>query len=190
MASEVRTVEGLAGVRRPEPEPRCLNPLQQAFLETGGAQCGICTPGMLMAAQAYLDGGGDADEDAHPRGHRRQPLPLHGLHEDHRGHRAGRPRPLSCWQGGDGMDDDAYSVGMKATMGERGQVTIPKPVRDRLGLRPGQRLEVTDEAGRVVLVKLLDDEAVMRRVGTLKLPRSVDEVIEEMRGPANLPPVP
>jgi AbrB family looped-hinge helix DNA binding protein len=79
---------------------------------------------------------------------------------------------------------------MKATMGERGQVTIPKPVRDRLGLKPGQRLEVTDEAGRVVLVKLLDDDAVMRRVGTLKLPLSVDEVIEEMRGPANLPPVP
>ena len=40
-----------------------LSPLQRAFLETGGAQCGICTPGMLMAAQAYLDGGGDADED-------------------------------------------------------------------------------------------------------------------------------
>jgi AbrB family looped-hinge helix DNA binding protein len=78
---------------------------------------------------------------------------------------------------------------MKATMGERGQITIPKPVRDRLGLKPGQRLEVTDEAGRVVLVKLLDDDPVMRRIGTLKLPRSVDEVIEEMRGPADLPPV-
>ena len=32
-----------------------LSDLQQAFLETGGAQCGICTPGMLMAARAYLD---------------------------------------------------------------------------------------------------------------------------------------
>ena len=73
-------------------EPRALSPLQQAFLESGGAQCGICTPGMLMAAQAYLDAGGDAEEDAHPRGHRRQPLPLHRLHEDHRRHRAGRWR--------------------------------------------------------------------------------------------------
>jgi AbrB family looped-hinge helix DNA binding protein len=78
---------------------------------------------------------------------------------------------------------------MKATLGERGQITIPKPVRDRLGLKPGQRLDVTDEAGRVVLVKLTDDGPVMRRVGSLKLPRSVDEVIEEMRGPAELPPV-
>jgi carbon-monoxide dehydrogenase small subunit len=55
--SAVRTVEGLADGGR-------LSPLQEAFLETGGAQCGICTPGMLIAAQAYLDSGGDGEEDA------------------------------------------------------------------------------------------------------------------------------
>jgi len=55
--ADVRTVEGLAAGDQ-------LDALQQAFLETGGAQCGICTPGMLMAARAYLDeGGGPADED-------------------------------------------------------------------------------------------------------------------------------
>lgn len=43
----VTTVEGLA----PEGE---LSPLQQAFIERGAAQCGICTPGMLIAAQALL----------------------------------------------------------------------------------------------------------------------------------------
>jgi aerobic carbon-monoxide dehydrogenase small subunit len=44
----VQTVEGLApgGV---------LHPLQTAFLNCGGAQCGICTPGMLMAAAQLLD---------------------------------------------------------------------------------------------------------------------------------------
>ncbi len=41
-----------------------LDALQPAFLETGGAQCGICTPGMLMSARAYLDAGGGPDEDA------------------------------------------------------------------------------------------------------------------------------
>jgi carbon-monoxide dehydrogenase small subunit len=56
--SDVRTVEGLA-----DAETHALSPLQQAFLEAGGSQCGICTPGMLMAAQAYLDGGGDAEEE-------------------------------------------------------------------------------------------------------------------------------
>ena len=45
-------------------EPAALDPLQVAFLQTGGAQCGICTPGMLMAARAYLDAGGGPDEDA------------------------------------------------------------------------------------------------------------------------------
>jgi len=52
----VLTVEGLA------PEGQ-LGPLQQAFLEAGGAQCGICTPGMLIAARAYLDDGGGTDLD-------------------------------------------------------------------------------------------------------------------------------
>jgi carbon-monoxide dehydrogenase small subunit len=56
--SDVRTVEGLAEAGGQ------LSELQQAFLETGGAQCGICTPGMLMAARAYLDVGGGPDEDA------------------------------------------------------------------------------------------------------------------------------
>jgi carbon-monoxide dehydrogenase small subunit len=56
----VRTVEGLAPVQ-PGPghpaSPDELNPLQRAFLETGGAQCGICTPGMLMAGEAFLASG-------------------------------------------------------------------------------------------------------------------------------------
>jgi carbon-monoxide dehydrogenase small subunit len=57
----VATVEGLAA---PSPEGPVLDPLQQAFLEAGGAQCGICTPGMLMAARAYVDAGGGPDEPA------------------------------------------------------------------------------------------------------------------------------
>ena len=61
--TDIRTVEGLAPAARPGTAPE-LDPLQRAFLVTGGAQCGICTPGMLMAARAYLDGGGGPDEDA------------------------------------------------------------------------------------------------------------------------------
>ena len=53
----VRTVEGLA-------EPGHLGVLQQAFLETGGAQCGICTPGMLMAGEAFLASGAEPTEEA------------------------------------------------------------------------------------------------------------------------------
>lgn len=55
--ADVRTVEGLAA-------HDVLSPLQRAFLEHGGAQCGICTPGMLMAAQAYLESGRGPDDAA------------------------------------------------------------------------------------------------------------------------------
>jgi aerobic-type carbon monoxide dehydrogenase small subunit (CoxS/CutS family) len=54
---DVVTVEGLAG------DPECRE-LRRAFLEEGAAQCGICTPGMLVAAAAYLGGGGGNDESA------------------------------------------------------------------------------------------------------------------------------
>jgi len=57
----IRTVEGLAAIT---PDGKILDELQAAFLATGGAQCGICTPGMLMAARVYLDAGGGPDEDA------------------------------------------------------------------------------------------------------------------------------
>jgi len=45
--ASIETVEGLA-------RDGVLHPLQQAFLQCGGAQCGICTPGMLMAAKHLL----------------------------------------------------------------------------------------------------------------------------------------
>jgi carbon-monoxide dehydrogenase small subunit len=49
----VETIEALGG-------PERLKPLQQALLEEGGAQCGICTPGMVMTAWAWVKGGGSA----------------------------------------------------------------------------------------------------------------------------------
>jgi carbon-monoxide dehydrogenase small subunit len=47
-SARIETVEGLAIDAE-------LHPLQKAFLECGGAQCGICTPGMLMAATHLLE---------------------------------------------------------------------------------------------------------------------------------------
>ena len=62
--SAVETVEGLAPPGGLPGDAARLDTLQSAFLEAGGAQCGICTPGMLMAARAYIDAGGGTDEDA------------------------------------------------------------------------------------------------------------------------------
>ncbi len=53
----VETVESLG-------TPKKLNALQQAFLEKGGSQCGICTPGMLMTATCHIRNGGSAKPDA------------------------------------------------------------------------------------------------------------------------------
>jgi len=53
----ILTVEGLADGRR-------LDPLQQAFAELGAAQCGYCTPGILLTARALLDRTPRPDRDA------------------------------------------------------------------------------------------------------------------------------
>ena len=53
---EITTVEGLA-------PPGQLSPLQRAFLEHGGVQCGFCTPGMLISATALLHRNASPSED-------------------------------------------------------------------------------------------------------------------------------
>jgi carbon-monoxide dehydrogenase small subunit len=53
---ELTTVEGLAQEGR-------LHPVQQAFIDYGGFQCGICTPGMVVAAKALLDEHPNPTED-------------------------------------------------------------------------------------------------------------------------------
>ena len=53
---EVTTIEGIAG-------PDGLHPLQQKFLEHAALQCGICTPGFIVAAKALLD------KNPHPTEH-------------------------------------------------------------------------------------------------------------------------
>ena len=47
-SSEITTIEGLGTVQKP-------HPLQQAFIEEQAAQCGYCTPGIVMTAKAVLD---------------------------------------------------------------------------------------------------------------------------------------
>jgi aerobic-type carbon monoxide dehydrogenase small subunit (CoxS/CutS family) len=54
---QITTVEGLAAGEE-------LHPLQRAFLEGGGIQCGFCTPGMLISAAALLATDPDPSEDA------------------------------------------------------------------------------------------------------------------------------
>ena len=55
--AEIRTVEGMDTGGK-------LNPMQQGFFEEHGLQCGFCTPGMMMTAEAFLrDNPNPTDED-------------------------------------------------------------------------------------------------------------------------------
>ena len=71
---------------------------------------------------------------------------------------------------------------MKSVVSEKGQVTIPKALRDRLGIRPGQVLDFEEEKGRLVARKLAPDEPVAAVYGILHGGQSTDEFIEDIRG--------
>jgi AbrB family looped-hinge helix DNA binding protein len=78
---------------------------------------------------------------------------------------------------------------------EKGQVTIPKPIRDRLGIGPGSEVDFIDEGDGVRLVTLATEEAEARRAnsirswadrvrGTIDLGgMTTDEYMEWLRGP-------
>ena len=80
---------------------------------------------------------------------------------------------------------------MEATVAERGQITLPKAVRDALGLSKGTRLKVELDGGRIVLRKEVSDTLSKLR-GRIKLPPGVttDDVMRELRGRAPGDPYP
>jgi antitoxin PrlF len=71
---------------------------------------------------------------------------------------------------------------MKSVVSERGQVTIPKALRDRLGIRAGTELDFEAERGRLVARKVSAQDPVDALYGTLELEGSVDDFIRELRG--------
>ena len=80
---------------------------------------------------------------------------------------------------------------MEATVAERGQITLPKPVRDALGLTKGTKLKVEIEGGRIVMRKDVND-AISRLRGRIKLPPCVTtyDIMRELRGRAPGDPYP
>ena len=78
--SSITTIEGLAA-------DGTLHPLQEAFWNKHGLQCGFCTPGMILASHELLKHQPDANRRRDSARPRRQHVPVHGLPE----HRARRP---------------------------------------------------------------------------------------------------
>jgi antitoxin PrlF len=75
---------------------------------------------------------------------------------------------------------------MKATVSEKGQVTVPKPLRDRLDIRPGDELDFTAEDGRLVALKATSEDSIDAVYGSVALGRGTDEIIRNLRGDADL----
>jgi antitoxin PrlF len=75
---------------------------------------------------------------------------------------------------------------MEATVAERGQITLPKEVRDALGLVKGTKLTIEIDRGRIVMRKDIEG-AMQRLLGVAKLPpglKNTDEAMRELRGRA------
>ena len=71
---------------------------------------------------------------------------------------------------------------MEATVAERGQITLPKEARDKLGLSPGTQLEVEIKNGQLLLRKKVSLQ-MSKWVGKFSTnERSTDEVMEQLRG--------
>ena len=87
--ADVQTIEGLADNGR-------LHPLQEAFIEKGGVQCGICIPGMVLAAKAMLDR--DPEPERRARSAPASPATSAAarLHEDLRGGGGGGAASARC----------------------------------------------------------------------------------------------
>jgi AbrB family looped-hinge helix DNA binding protein len=71
---------------------------------------------------------------------------------------------------------------MRAIVSEKGQVTIPKAVRGKLGIRPGTVLEFEADRGRLVGRKAETRDAIDELFGSLAMDQPVDEYIERARG--------
>lgn len=77
---------------------------------------------------------------------------------------------------------NSYRAGMTAIISDKGQVTIPKALRTKLGLRPGTVLEFEADRGRLIGRKAGARDVVDEVYGSLKMDEPVNDYIERVRG--------
>ena len=90
----------------------------------------------------------------------------------------------------DGITLIPYFITMKALVTSKGQVTIPKELRDRFGIEPGVQVDFVPVEGGIRLRKVVDRSKQAKVFGCLKAElggRSVTELLNEVRGPVVLP---
>ena len=79
---------------------------------------------------------------------------------------------------------NSYCFGMNAIVSEKGQVTIPKKIREQLGIYPGVVLTFNEEEGKLVARKKLAEDPFEKWVGRGRLPfgRNTDAYLRIIRG--------
>ena len=79
---------------------------------------------------------------------------------------------------------NSYFLGMKTTVSEKGQITIPKALRQALGLRTGTVIELRADAGTFIGTKVSSEDVFRKWRGRGVLPKglSVDAYLERARG--------
>ena len=80
---------------------------------------------------------------------------------------------------------------MKTVVSEKGRITIPKAVRNQLGIGPGTILDVQSSEGKIIAVKISPSDTLSKWRGKGKLPadKNVDEYLQRIRGllPRSIP---
>jgi len=76
---------------------------------------------------------------------------------------------------------------MKARVSEKGQVTVPKKLRESLDIRPGDELDFVEDGGRLIALKIAPLDPVASVYGSVDLGRSTDDLLRDLRGDAGLP---
>lgn len=83
---------------------------------------------------------------------------------------------------------NSYIIGMKVVVSEKGQVTIPKALRDSLGIAPGSELEFEEREGHLVAVPVVPTDPLEALVGLLPA-MEIDTTVSDLRGSAWTPGV-
>lgn len=75
----------------------------------------------------------------------------------------------------------SYTMNLKSRVSEKGQVTIPKQLRDRLGIRSGEVLEFHEDGGQLIAAKAAVRDPVDAVYGVLELEVSTDQFLAQLR---------